>query len=117
MKALPIFSTSWNDCRELGLATRQKNKMKEVYSDPWLYHVAFSVSTREEVDSLIEIAGRQNLHIRTVLEAASGTGRIASEFAARGYICSGYDVSNEMVDYSLAANERSSARTKAKFFQ
>jgi SAM-dependent methyltransferase len=70
------------------------------YDFPEYYDLAFRSETRLEAD-FIEAACRRYCHfkVRRLLEPACGTGRLVAELAARGYRCSGFDLSEPALQY------------------
>jgi SAM-dependent methyltransferase len=67
---------------------------------PQYYDIAFQAYTRQEAD-FIEAVCRKYcpFAVRRFLEPACGSGRLISEFAARGYQVTGFDLSQPALSY------------------
>jgi SAM-dependent methyltransferase len=67
---------------------------------PQYYDIAFQSHTRHEAD-FIEAACRKYcpFDVRRLLEPACGSGRLVTEFAARGYQVTGFDLSRPALSY------------------
>jgi len=70
------------------------------YDYPHYYDIAFQAPTRRETD-FIEAACRKYcpFDARRFLEPACGSGRLITEFAARGYQVTGFDISQPALSY------------------
>jgi len=70
------------------------------YDYPQYYDIAFQAYTRREAD-FIEAACRKYcpFDARRLLEPACGSGRLITEFAARGYQVTGFDLSQRALRY------------------
>ncbi len=70
------------------------------YDYPQYYDIAFQGYTRREAD-FIEAAFRKHCSfgVRRLMEPACGSGRLITEFAARGYQVTGFDVSQPALSY------------------
>jgi SAM-dependent methyltransferase len=70
------------------------------YDYPQYYDIAFQAYTRREAD-FIEAAFRKycSFGVRRLMEPACGSGRLITEFAARGYQVTGFDLSQPMLSY------------------
>jgi SAM-dependent methyltransferase len=70
------------------------------YDYPKYYDIAFQAYTRQEAD-FIEAACRKycSFGVRQLIEPACGSGRLITEFAARGYQVIGFDVSQPALNY------------------
>jgi SAM-dependent methyltransferase len=77
------------------------------YDYPQYYDIAFQAHTRAEAD-FIETACRKYcpFDARRLLEPACGTGRLITEFAARGYQVTGFDISSSALTYLRRRLER-----------
>src|SRR5262249_18609033 len=70
------------------------------YDYPQYYDIAFQGYTRQEAN-FIETACRKycRFNVRRLLEPACGSGRLVTEFAARGYQVTGFDLSHSALSY------------------
>jgi SAM-dependent methyltransferase len=70
------------------------------YDYPRYYDIAFQAATRRETN-FIEAACRKycSFDVRRFLEPACGSGRLITEFAARGYHAIGFDLSRAALSY------------------
>ncbi len=91
------------------------------YRHPLYYDIVFDEGTREEADFLeavLEHYGRgKSGSAATILEPASGSGRLVIELARRGHRVEGFDISLPMLRYSrIRARELPAAcRDRVRF--
>lgn len=72
-----------------------------MYDRPHAYDIVFDIDTVKECDFLEVVHQRHGRSAgRRVLEPACGTGRLLREFERRGWTASGFDSSDEMLDYA-----------------
>jgi len=79
---------------------RSRILVENWFDYPQYYDIAFQAHTRQEAD-FIEAACRKYcpVAVRRFLEPACGSGRLITEFAARGYQVTGFDVSQRALGY------------------
>src|SRR5215510_7457373 len=79
---------------------RSRILVENWFDYPQYYDIAFQAHTRQEAD-FIEAACRKYcpVAVRRFLEPACGSGRLITEFAARGYQVTGFDLSQPALSY------------------
>lgn len=96
-------------------STEQK---KELYKLPKYYHIAFLRDTDTEIKFYESVFKKHvPFKVERLLEPACGTGVYLIEFPKYGYNIVGYDLSQDMVDYSNMLIKESHMEDQAKAVQ
>ena len=77
-----------------------------LYEEPLLYDLAFGWSSELEVDFYERVFREYAGGVERVLELGCGTGRLMVEFARRGFLVDGIDLSPAMAKYAKAKFRR-----------
>ncbi|MBU8932709.1 MAG: class I SAM-dependent methyltransferase [candidate division Zixibacteria bacterium] len=74
----------------------------DLYSKPRYYHLAFQEAYKYEKRTIKDCFSRHvSFPVKRVMEVACGTGRMLVALPPLGYHVTGYDLSTEMVEYSI----------------